>query len=103
MTKTDLPYKSVFVITFRKISQGPENGSERRPSQFSTICAENQVLKLNIDKVTVIRVTQMPLSGDPPCIVLDLACTAVYLDTKFSMYGSSQYYSQCRYGRTVQP
>jgi hypothetical protein len=29
-------------------------------------CAKNQVLKLDIDKVTVIRVTQMPLSGDPP-------------------------------------
>jgi hypothetical protein len=51
-----LPYKSVFVITFRKMSPGPKNGIERRVSRFSTICAKNQVLKLKIDKVTVIRV-----------------------------------------------
>jgi hypothetical protein len=38
---------------------------ERLPS-FSTICAKNQVLKLNIDKDTVILITQMPLTGDPP-------------------------------------
>jgi hypothetical protein len=37
---------------------GPKNGIERRVSRFSAICAKNQVLKLNINKVTVIRVTQ---------------------------------------------
>jgi hypothetical protein len=34
--------------------------------RFSTICAKNQVLKLNIDKVTLILATQMPLPGRPP-------------------------------------
>jgi hypothetical protein len=38
-----------------KLSPGPKNGLERRVSRFSTICAKNQVLKLKIDKVTVIR------------------------------------------------
>jgi hypothetical protein len=39
-----LPYKSVFVITFqKKMYPGPKNGLERRPSRFSTICAKNQV------------------------------------------------------------
>ena len=45
----------VFVITFRgELSPGPKNGLERRPLRFSTICAKNQVLKINIEKVTVI-------------------------------------------------
>ena len=50
---------------FEKLSSGPKNGKERRPSRFSTICAKNQALKLNIDKVTVIRVTQITLPGYP--------------------------------------
>jgi hypothetical protein len=62
-----LPYKTVFVITFRgEMSPGPKNGAERRVSRFSTICAKNQVLKINIDKVTVIRATQITLSGVTP-------------------------------------
>jgi hypothetical protein len=40
---------------FEKLSPGTKNGLERRVSRFSTICAKNQVLKLKIDKVTVIR------------------------------------------------
>ena len=38
-------------------------------SRFSTICAKNQVLKLKIDKVTVIRVTKCPLLARLPCMV----------------------------------
>jgi hypothetical protein len=52
-----LPYKSVFVITFRKIvpmTQEWSTAVERRVSRFSTICAKTLVLKLKIDKVTVI-------------------------------------------------
>jgi hypothetical protein len=44
-----------------------KHGLERRVSRFSTICAKNQVLKLKIYKVTVIRVTQITIIGDPPC------------------------------------
>jgi hypothetical protein len=50
-----------------KFSTGPENGLERRVSRFSTICAKNQVLKVKIDKVTVIRVTQITPFSEPPC------------------------------------
>ena len=51
----------VFVITFRKIILRTEkNGLERRPSQFSTICAKIQVPKLNIYKVTVILRRKYP-------------------------------------------
>ena len=39
-------------------------------SRFSTICAKNQVLKLKIDKVTVIRVTQFTPCGRPSPVVL---------------------------------
>ena len=39
---------------------------ERRPPRFSTICAKNQVLKLNMDKVTVILDPKFPLTGGPP-------------------------------------
>ena len=48
------------------MSPGPKNGLESCVSRFSTICAKNQVLKLKIDKVTVIRVEQITLSGGPP-------------------------------------
>ena len=41
-------------LLFEKLSPGHKNGLERRPSRFSTICAKNQLLKLNIDKVTVV-------------------------------------------------
>jgi hypothetical protein len=74
MTKTNLPYinsagdlrparrpaRSTHVdplrldLGFVKLSPGPKNGVERRRLRFSTICAKNQVLKFNIDKVTVI-------------------------------------------------
>jgi hypothetical protein len=79
-----LPYKSVFVITFREnISPGPKNGLERRVSRISTVYAKNQVLKFNIDRVTVIRVTQITLLGTPPLYVsFELPVTAgtsVYL------------------------
>jgi hypothetical protein len=38
----------------KKLSRGRKNGLvERRPQRFSTICTKIQVLKLNIDKVTV--------------------------------------------------
>ena len=55
----------VWQICFRhnfskKLSLGPKNGLERRPSRFSTICAKTQVLKLNIDKVTVILRRKSP-------------------------------------------
>ena len=61
MTKT----RSAIQICFRhnfheKLSPGYKNGLERRPSRFSTICAKNQVLKLNIDKVTVILRRKSP-------------------------------------------
>jgi hypothetical protein len=39
---------------FKKLSPGLKNSLERRPLRFSTICTKNQVLKLKIDKVTVI-------------------------------------------------
>ena len=64
--------RSVFVITFsKKLSPGPKKDLERRVSQFSVICAKNQVLNLIIDKVIAILVTQMPLRSPPP--VLNLA------------------------------
>jgi hypothetical protein len=47
------------------MSPRPKSVLERRTSRFSTVCAKNQVLKLNIDKVTVIRVTQITLPGAP--------------------------------------
>jgi hypothetical protein len=50
---------------FEKLSPEPKNGLESCVSRFSTICAKNLVLKLKIDKVTVIRVTKSP-SGYPP-------------------------------------
>jgi hypothetical protein len=64
------------IRSFRKLSPGPKNGPEIRPSQFSTICAKNQVLKLNISKVTVTLDTQtLPGAADP-----------LYMYTKFSRY-----------------
>jgi hypothetical protein len=59
-----------FVMTFRggKLSSEPKNGLERRSnrsSRFSTICAKNPVLKLNIDKVTVIIRRKSPLVAPP--------------------------------------
>jgi hypothetical protein len=42
-----------------------KKGLERRPLRFSTICAKNQVLKLNIDKVAVI-LRRKCLTSDPP-------------------------------------
>ena len=54
------------------MSPGPKKWLESCVSRFSTICAKNQVLKLKIDKVTVIRVTKCPFWATLPCT------TAVY-------------------------
>jgi hypothetical protein len=51
------------------MSPGPKNRLESCVSRFSTICAKNLVLKLKIDKVTVIRVEQITLSSVPPLYV----------------------------------
>ena len=68
-TRTFAPIRSGFRHKFSKnCPQDLKNGLERRVSRFSTICAKNQVLKLYIDKVTVIRITQIPPLGDPPCV-----------------------------------
>ena len=102
MTETDLPYNTsgdpestdtvilagalrpdlVFIIIFpKKLSLGPKNGLsflgpfiiERRPSRFSSMCAENQVLKLNIGKVTVILRHKSSFLALPPVLrVLNL-------------------------------
>ena len=61
--------KYIFVILFEKMSPGPKNVSKDASRDSLQFCAKNQVLKSNIDKVTVIRDTQMPLPGDPPCTV----------------------------------
>jgi hypothetical protein len=68
---------------------------ERRPLRFSTICAKNQELNLNIDKVTVILRLNSPLGRPSPVprgtkfskyIFKNLVATRVqlYPDTKFS-------------------
>jgi hypothetical protein len=44
----------IFVKHFQKKSPQGKNSLERRPLRFSTICAKIHLLKLNIDKVTVI-------------------------------------------------
>ena len=63
----DAPTKSGFLHNFsKKNSPGLKNGLERCVSRFSTICAQNELLKLNTDKVTAIRVTQITLRT---CIV----------------------------------
>ena len=53
----------------KKISSGPKNGLEIRPSRFSTICTKDQLLKLNIIKVTVHLRRKLPLLVTPPCIL----------------------------------
>ena len=55
---SQLPYGYVFVITCRggEMSPGPTNSFGRCVWRFSTICAKNQVLKLNMDRVTLISV-----------------------------------------------
>ena len=45
---------------WKKCPQDLKNRLESCVSRFSTICAKNIVLKLKIDKVTVIRVTKCP-------------------------------------------
>ena len=40
---------------------------QRRPPRFSTICAKDQVLKLNIDKVTVILRRKSPSAPVGSC------------------------------------
>ena len=57
----DAPTKSGFLHNFSKNSPGLKNGLERCVSRFSTICAQNELLNLNTDKVTAIRVTQITL------------------------------------------
>ena len=63
--------------------QDLKNGLERRASRFPTICAKNQLLKLNINKVTAIRVTQITPLGAPPLYVSCIARTSMCLPTKF--------------------
>ena len=61
------------------MSPGPKNGLERRVPRFSTICAKNQVLKLKIDKVIVIRVhSNPPFWRTPPVIVPNKFSTYMY-------------------------
>ena len=98
MTKTDLPYDTAGEILrseipppdqgvhtrgrsdriwfssklFEKLSAGPKNDLERRPLRFSTICTKNQVLKINIDKVTTILRRKSPSSGDSSLYLLIL-------------------------------
>ena len=72
----------VFVITFQKqFSPGPKNGLERRPPRFSTICAKNQVLKLNIDKITVILRHKSPFLVTPPVAQL---CVHTWLHVRYA-------------------
>jgi hypothetical protein len=40
------------IILLNTVVLGPKNSPKRRVSRFSTICAKNQVLKINIDKAT---------------------------------------------------
>ena len=104
MTETHLPYNTsgdpestdtvilagalrpdlVFIIIFpKKIILGPKNGLsflgpfiiERRPSRFSLMCAENQVLKSNIGKFTctvILRHKSSFLALPPVLRVLNL-------------------------------
>ena len=63
------PTGSDFRHNFSKnYPQDLKDGLQRRPPQFSTICAKNQVLKINIDKVTVILRRKSPFLVNPPCI-----------------------------------
>ena len=63
----DLVHRSPAVMYGRSVfEEGLKNGLERRPMRFSTISTKNHLLKLNIDKVTAIRVTQITLLGDRP-------------------------------------
>ena len=69
-TRTLAPTGSGFRHNFfEKLSPGLKNGPERRPLRFSTISTKNHLLKLNIDKVTAIRVTQITLSSGPPLYI----------------------------------
>jgi hypothetical protein len=62
------PTGSGFRYNFsKKLSPGPKSGLERRPLRFSTISAKNQVLKLKIDKVTVIIDLNCPFVAALPC------------------------------------
>jgi hypothetical protein len=62
-TKSGFRHKSS-----KKISPGPKNGQERHPLRFSTICAKNQVLKLNINKVTTILRLNSPYWRPSPVV-----------------------------------
>jgi hypothetical protein len=71
------------------MSPGPKNGLERhlerRPSRFSTICVKNHVLKLNIDKVTVILDTQITLTAALPMALSTLLyCPFAFLAHRLS-------------------
>ena len=59
------------------MSPDPKNRLESCVSRFSTICAKNLVLKLKIDKVTVILDFNSPFLAGLPCTDLDTS-------TKFS-------------------
>ena len=64
---------------FEKFSPGPKNDLERRVLRFSSICAKNQVLKLKIGKVRVIRVHANALTSYSPlsCSILNLVLLKV--------------------------
>ena len=66
-------------IFSEKLSPGPKNDLERRVSRFSSICAKNQVLKLKIGKVRVIRVHANALTSYSPlsCSILNLVLLKV--------------------------
>ena len=60
-----------------------KNGLERRPLRFSTICAENHVLKSKIDKVTAILRRKSPFVAVLPCSSSN-SCRSRHGSTKFS-------------------
>jgi hypothetical protein len=83
--RVSLHKKSVFLI-FEKLSPGPKNDLERRVPRFSSICAKNQVLKLRIGKVRVIRVHENALTSYSPLSysILNLVLLKVVVPTTSS-------------------
>jgi hypothetical protein len=54
-------------LLLKNWSLGPKNGLERHAWQFYTICDKNQLLKVKIEKLTIILVPQIscrPAVGD---------------------------------------
>ena len=74
------------------MSPGPKNRLESCVSRFSTICAKNLVLKLKIDKVTVIRVTKSPFLARRPCtavVTIMISRTRVPSDRSTTAVGAA--------------